>query len=164
MPEIRSREIDLFASFIEPDATRESLEWSWTRLRQLYEQELDRRFYQDKARTGALRDSLLECFLPFTPRTAEFLSLLCYRNFPYLTLAFLEGFTHNHGSNEAARHKAIPFLMWYLSLPEAAFALEADDRWIQEVTVRDETRVREEAEREEQQRLEEMNAVVWSSR
>jgi hypothetical protein len=164
LPEIRSREIDLIASFIEPDATRESLEWTWTRLRQLYEQELDRRFYQDKARTGALRDSLLECFLPFSPRTAEFLSLLCYRNFPYLTLSFLEAFTHNHGSNDAARHKNIPFLMWYLSLPEAAFALEADERWIQETTVRDETRVREEAEREEQQRLEEMNAVVWSSR
>jgi len=164
LPEIRSREIDLLSSFIEPDATRESLEWAWTRLRQLYEQELDRRFYQDKARAGALRDSLLECFLPFTPRTAEFLSLLCYRNFPYLTLSFLEAFTHNHGSNEEARRKAIPFLMWYLSLPEAAQALEQDERWIQETTARDETRLREEAEREERQRLEEMNAVVWSSR
>lgn len=164
LPEIRSREIDLIASFIEPDATREMLEWAWTRLRQLYEQELDRRFYQDKARTGALRDSLLECFMPFSPRTAEFLALLCYRNFPYLTLSFVEAFTHNHGSNEKERIKNIPFLMWYLRLPEAAFAQEVDDRWIAETTVRDETKVREEAEREEQQRLEGMNAVVWSSR
>lgn len=164
MPEIRSREIDLFASLIEPDATREALEWTWTRLRQLYEQELDRRFYQDKARTGALRDSLLECFLPYSARTAEFLSLLCYRNFPYLTLSFLEVFTHNHGSNEAARRKTIPFLMWYLGLPEAAYALEQDERWIQDTTIRGEARLREEAEREEQQRLSEMGAVVWSTR
>lgn len=161
LPEIRSREIDLFVSFLEPDATRDSLEHAWTRLRQLYEQELDRRFYQDKARTGALRDSLLECFMPFSARTAEFLSLLCYRNFPYLTMAFLLTFSTNHGSNEAARRKNIPFLMWFLDLPGAAESLEVDDRWIAEKTARDENRLREEAEQEEQQRLAEMNAVVW---
>lgn len=161
LPEIRSREIDLFTSFIEPDATRQSLEHAWTRLRQLYEQELDRRFYQDKARTGALRDSLLECFLPFSARTAEFLSLLCYRNFPYLTMAFLLAFTHNHGSTEDARRKNIPFLMWFLDLPGAAESLEADDRWIAEKAARDETFMREQEEQEEQQRLAGMNAVVW---
>ena len=164
LPEIRSREIDLFASFLKPDATRESLEHAWTRLRQLYEQELDRRFYQDKARTGALRDSLLECFLPFSARTAEFLSMLCYRNFPYLTMAFLLGFTHNHGSTEEARRKNIPFLMWYLDLPGAEESLEADDRWIAEKAARDELRQRETVEQEEQQRLSEMNAVVWSAK
>jgi hypothetical protein len=164
LPEIRSREIDLFASFLEPDATREALEFAWTRLRQLYEQELDRRFYQDQARTGALRDSLLECFLPFSARTAEFLSLLCYRNFPYLTMAFLLAFTHNHGSTEQARRKNIPFLMWYLDLPGAEESLEADDRWIAEKTARDDIRMREAVEQEEQQRLAEMNAVVWSTK
>lgn len=163
LPEIRSREIDLFVSFLEPDATRQSLEHVWTRLRQLYEQELDRRFYQDKARTGALRDSLLECFMPFSARTAEFLSLLCYRNFPYLTMAFLLTFTTNHGSNEDARRKNIPFLMWFLDLPGAAESLEVDDRWIAEKTARDDMRLREEAEQEEQQRLDGMNAVVWGS-
>jgi hypothetical protein len=161
LPEIRSREIDLFCSFLEPDATRQSLEHAWTRLRQLYEQELDRRFYQDKARTGALRDSLLECFLPFSARTAEFLSLLCYRNFPYLTMAFLVAFTHNHGSTEQARRQNIPFLMWFLDLPGASESLEADDRWIAEKAARDDTFMREQAEQEEQARLAEMNAVVW---
>jgi hypothetical protein len=165
IPEIRSREIDLLASFLEPDAERDELEHAWTRLRQLYEQELDRRFYQDKARAGALRDSLLECFLPFSTRTAEFLALLCYRNFPYMSLSFLETFTYNHGSNEAARRKAIPYLMWYLGLPEAAFALLADDRWIAETAIRDETRLREEAEAEEKRRLAEMGTVVvWGTR
>lgn len=161
LPEIRSREIDLFISFLEPDATRQSLEHVWTRLRQLYEQELDRRFYQDQARAGALRDSLLECFLPFSARTAEFLSLLCYRNFPYLTMAFLLTFTTNHGSTEQARRQNIPFLMWFLDLPGAAESLEVDDRWIAEKTARDETRLREAAKQEEQQRLAGMNAVVW---
>ncbi len=161
LPEIRSREIDLFASFLEPDATRQSLEHVWTRLRQLYEQELDRRFYQDQARVGALRDSLLQCFLPFSARTAEFLSLLCYRNFPYLTMAFLLTFTHNHGSTEEARRKNIPFLMWFLDLPGAAESLEVDDRWITEKAARDESFLREQAEQEERQRLDGMNAVVW---
>ena len=161
LPEIRSREIELFASFLEPDSPREDLEKTWTRLRQLYEQELDQRFYQDKARAGALRDSLLDCFRPHSPRTAEFLSLLCYRNFPYLSLSFLEIFTHNHGSNEEVRKKNIPILMWYLGLPDAAAALEADERWIAESAARDETKVRDEAEQEEKQRLKEMGAVVW---
>jgi hypothetical protein len=164
LPDIRSREIDLFASFLEPDATRDSLEHVWTRLRQLYEQELDRRFYQDKARSGALRDSLLDCFQPFSARTAEFLSLLCYRNFPYLTMAFLLTFTTNHGVNEEARRKTIPFLMWFLDLPGAGEALEADNRWIAEKTVRDDARLREAAEQEQQRRrLAEMNAVVWGA-
>lgn len=164
LPEIRSREIDLLASFLEPDADRQSLEWVWTRLRQLYEQELDRRFYQDQARAGALRDSLLQCFQPFSTRTAEFLALLCYRNFPYMSLSFLETFTYNHGSNEAARQKAIPILMWYLGLPEVHFAMQADERWILGRAARDEVRLREARDQEERQRLAEMNAVVWSTR
>ena len=162
LPEIRSREIDLFASFLKPDYQREDLERSWTKLRQLYEQELDRRFYQDKARTGALRDSLLDCFDPFSARTGEFLAMLCYRNFPYLTLDFLEAFTHNHGSNDEARRKQVPFLMWYLSLPEADAAREADQRWIADATERDELRVKTAEEEGERQRIASMGAVIWS--
>jgi hypothetical protein len=164
MPEIRTREIDLFASFIEPDCTRRDLESAWTKLRQIYEQELDRRFYQDKARTGALRDSLLDCFEPFSPRTAEFLALLCYRNFPYLTLGFLIAFTLNHGSDVAARQKRIPFLMWFLDLPQAGEAAAADEDWIAEATVRDDTRVREAEKRAEEERNALMGGVVWSLR
>jgi hypothetical protein len=164
LPEIRSREIDLLASFIEPDAPRDRLEQVWTRLRQIYEQELDRRFYQDKARVGALRDSLLECFLPFSARTAEFLSQLCYRNFPYLTMAFLVAFSRNHGTTDPERRKNIPFLMWFLGLPGADQALEEDNRWIADRAARDEIRLRETAEQEDQQRLTEMKAVVWGGK
>jgi len=162
MPEIRGNEIDLFASFIEPDCSREDLENAWTRLRQLYEQELDRRFYQDKARTGALRDSLLDCFEPFTPRYAELLALLCYRNFPYLTLNFLIAFSQNHGFDEAARKKRIPYLSWFLSLPEAEAAALADEEWIAAAKERDETRQRTAEEQAEKERSALMGGVVWS--
>jgi len=164
LPEIRSREIDLLASFIEPDCSREDLEHVWTKLRQIYEQELDRRFYQDKARTGALRDSLLDCFVPFSPRTGEFLALLCYRNFPYLTLGFLIAFTLNHGSDLKARQKRIPFLSWFLELPEAGDAAAADEDWIAAATVRDESRLREAERRAEEERNAIMGGVVWSIR
>jgi hypothetical protein len=76
-------------------------------------------------------------------------------------MAFLLTFTTNHGSNEQARRQNIPFLMWFLDLPGAAESLEVDDRWIAEKTARDETRLREAAKQEEQQRLAGMNAVVW---
>jgi hypothetical protein len=164
MPAIGTREIDLFASWIEPDCTRQDLENAWTKLRQIYEQELDRRFYQDKARTGALRDSLLECFEPFTPRTAELLALLCYRNFPYLTLNFLIAFTQNHGFDDASRKKRIPYLSWFLELPEAESAAEADEVWIAAAAERDETRQKTAAEQAEKERAALMGGVVWSSR
>ena len=114
LPRITNLELDFFKTFLNPEYDRMALENAWTRLRQLYEQEMDRRVYQDKAREGAFRDSLLVCFDTFPDRTAEFLALLGYFNFPKLGLSFLENFTRNKGSNVAERDRKIPFLMWYL--------------------------------------------------
>lgn len=114
MPPVRNREIDLFVSLLTDfDLTR--LEYCFVKLRQMYEQELDRRWYQDRARSGALRDSLLEAIDSFPDRTGDFLALLCYYCFPNTDVVFLERFTHNKGSNHAARLERLPYLMRFLS-------------------------------------------------
>lgn len=165
LPRIGNREIDLLSSFLDPEYARRPLENAWTKLRQTYEQELDRRVYQDQARTGALRDSLLACFLPFTNPTAEFLAMLCYWNFPFLSVSFLTAFTHNHGSNKHARERRIPYLMWYLDLPEAQQAQTHDDARIAQANERNAQWRQEERERErlEQLKKDESLGTVWQS-
>lgn len=116
LPPLRNREIELLASVMS-QFERPQLEYCWNKLRQIYEQEMDRRWYQDKAREGALRDSLLEVFAAFPDRTGEFLALLCYYNFPNINIAFLERFTHNKGINTEERHEKVPYLMRFLSHP-----------------------------------------------
>ena len=148
LPKIGSREIDLLASFLDPEYARAPLENAWTKLRQTYEQEMDRRVYQDQARSGALRDSLLACFKPFTNPTAEFLAMLSYWNFPMLSLGFLTAFTHNHGSNRAARERRIPYLIWYLDLPQAETALAEDEARIAQANEKVERQKNQERERE----------------
>jgi hypothetical protein len=163
VPDIRSREIDLLASLIDPDYERAPLERVWTKLRQVYEQEMDRRVYQDQARTGALRDSLLACFAPFSNPTAEFLAMLCYWNFPYLSLSFLTAFTRNHGSNRATRQRRIPYLMWYLDLPQAEQALAADEARIAQAIARELAQTRTECEQVQAARDAELGKMgtVW---
>lgn len=115
IPPLSNREIDLFASLLEPVYGRQALENAWTRLRQFYEQELDRRSYQEQARDGALRDTLLDCFNFFPDRIGELLALLCYFNFPRLTLAYLEAFTRTKGRTLEERERRIPYLMLFLA-------------------------------------------------
>jgi len=161
LPKIGNREIDLLASFLDPEYARTPLENAWTKLRQTYEQELDRRVYQDQARSGALRDSLLACFKPFTNPTAEFLAMLSYWNFPMLSLGFLTAFTHNHGSNRAARERRIPYLIWYLDLPQAETALAEDEARIAQANEKAERQKKQEREREEQERKSKETGSAW---
>lgn len=146
LPQVRNPEIDLFVSFL-TDFDLVRLEQCFTKLRQIYEQELDRRWYQDRARTGALRDSLLEAIDAFPDRTGDFLALLCYYCFPNTDVAFLERFTHNKGSNDASRLERLPYLMRFLSnerIPEIRL-LEDEDRRNRELAVQREwDRLREE--------------------
>jgi hypothetical protein len=76
---------------------------------------MDRRSYQDKAREGALRDSLLEVFDRLSDRAGEFLVMLAYFAFPNIDVAFLEKFTHNKGRNHADREERVPYLMRFLN-------------------------------------------------
>ncbi len=114
LPPVRNREIDLFISLMSA-FNRRDLEYYWVKLRQLYEQEMDRRWYQDKARDGALRDTLLDAFANFSDQSAELLALLCYYNFPHINVLFLDRFTHNRGTNVAERNEKIPYLMRFLN-------------------------------------------------
>ena len=114
VPAIRNGEIDLFAAMLY-DFDLDRLEYTWTRLRQLYEQELDRRAYQDKARVGAFRDSILDAFEMVPDRCGDFLALLCYFCFPNIDLAFLDRFTHNKGSTAEERRHRVPYLMQFLA-------------------------------------------------
>ena len=114
LPTVRNRELDLFRSLLfEYDTLM--LERCWVKIRQIYEQEMDRRSYQDKAREGALRDSLLEVFDRLSDRAGEFLVLLAYYSFPNIDVAFLEKFTHNKGRNHAEREERVPYLMRFLT-------------------------------------------------
>lgn len=114
IPPIRNRELELFASLLF-EFNPLALENAWVKLRQLYEQEMDRRWYQDKARQGALRDSLLDVFSTLPDCSGEFMVILCYFCFPHINLHFLERFTHNKGSTAAEREQKVPYLMRFLS-------------------------------------------------
>lgn len=145
IPPLRNSETELLASLL-LEFDRDSLDRSWEKLRQLYEQEMDRRWYQDKARQGALRDSLLDIFSSFPDRTGEFLVILCYFNFPHINLHFLERFTHNRGRTHSERVAKIPYLMRFLSderVPRIRDAEMAADRERREAA---EARRREERE------------------
>ena len=114
LPTVGDNEIALFTSML-TEIDLERIEYTWQRLRQLYEQELDPRIYQDKARDGALRDSILNAFGMVPDFTGDFLAILCYFCFPNCDLNFLERFTHNKGVTVQDRSKRIPFLMHFLS-------------------------------------------------
>ncbi|MBC7907420.1 MAG: hypothetical protein H7Y60_11840, partial [Rhodospirillaceae bacterium] len=154
LPPVRNGEIDLFMSMLY-DFDLYRLDYCFNKLRQLYEQELDRRWYQDKARQGALRDSLLDAIDAFPDRTGDFLALLCYYCFPNTDIFFLEKFTHNKGANHAQRVERLPTLMRFLSGDMVA---EVRQREMQEKREREDAAKQEmarnrETERERQAQL-----------
>ncbi len=154
LPPVRNREIDLFISML-TDFDLVRLEYCFTKLRQMYEQEMDRRWYQDKARSGALRDSLLEAIDAFPDRTGDFLAMLCYYCFPNTDLVFLERFTHNKGANAAAREQRLPYLMRFLANEEVpgVRAQEIRDRQERDAAAKEELERQKEQEREAGARL-----------
>ena len=116
LPLIRNPEIELLTALafeFDPNA----MEKLWNRLRQLYEQEMDTRVYQDKARDGALRDSFLQAFDQMPDRVGDFMVILSYFCFPNVGLFFLDRFTHNKGKSVGERRAKIPYLMHFLDDP-----------------------------------------------
>lgn len=148
MPPVRNAEIELFISMLY-DFDMYRLDYCFNKLRQLYEQELDRRWYQDKARQGALRDSLLDAIEAFPDRTGDFLALLCYYCFPNTDIFFLEKFTHNKGANHAQRVERLPYLMRFLS---GDMVPEVRQREMQEKRAREEAAKQEAARQRELER------------
>ncbi|MBF0373007.1 MAG: hypothetical protein HQL39_06270, partial [Alphaproteobacteria bacterium] len=126
IPAVKNEQIELFRALL-TDFDRVDMENAWTKLRQTYEQEMDQRIYQEKARDGALRDSLLKCFDDFPDRLSEFLALLCYFTLPKLSISFLMKFTHNKGTNDDERNRKIPYLMRFLAQDGVAAVKSIED-------------------------------------
>lgn len=126
IPSVKNEQLELFRALL-TDFDRVDMENAWTKLRQTYEQEMDQRIYQEKARDGALRDSLLKCFDEFPDRLSEFLALLCYFTLPKMSISFLVKFTHNKGTNDAERKVKIPYLMRFLDQDGIAAVKSVED-------------------------------------
>ncbi len=158
LPPLSGDLASLFASLLY-DLERNTLEVQWTPLRQLYEQELDRRIYQDRARYGAFRDRLLEILERLPPRLGELMAVLCYYNFRRMSLTFLRDFVRNKGVNQFEWRDSMPLLMFFLDQPDID-EIESAERAAEE-------RRLEIAEERRRQRIAEEaaampdNAVLW---
>jgi hemerythrin-like metal-binding protein len=120
MPLIRNREIEIFASFLDPHKDWwPSLCQIWEGCHDLYEQEFDPRIFQHKARTGALRDHLLAAFEKIPDLWADFLLLTCYQVFPRLTTDFLDNLSKSMGRDKISREKYLPYTMQFLEKARA---------------------------------------------
>lgn len=120
LPKIGNLEIDTFMSLLDPaEDWWDLLNRAWQGCHDLYEQEMDPRVFQQKARDGALRDNLLAAFNRYPENWVDFLLLACHRVFPRITSRFLESFTRNLGRNAAERQAHMPYTMRYLRQVEA---------------------------------------------
>lgn len=151
-------EISLCASLLGPAFSRADLEKAWTRARQLYEQEMDRRHYQDKAREGALRDNLLGLLDDLPDRNGELMVMLSYWAFPRMSIRFLAAFSRNKGT-EADRRLRVPFLMRFLDNPAAVAMMKVEDGRMDEEKKAIEAS--QEEERERRKREAPGGAVRW---
>ncbi len=116
LPRITNLEIDLFASLLNTQIDLwENLNCEWHRFRDFYEQEMDPRVFQQRAREGVLRDNLLAAAEKFPEQWGDFMVLLCHRSLPRITTAFLESYSANIGMSDRERERRAPYLMRYLA-------------------------------------------------
>ncbi|EME70044.1 hypothetical protein H261_10194 [Paramagnetospirillum caucaseum] len=112
LPRIGNAEIETLKSLFDP--TRDlagALHAAWQRCHDLYEQEMEPRVFQQKAREGALRDYLLLAHRQYAGNWGEFLTLTAHRVFGRVTTHFLERFSTNLGRTEQERAGHMPYLM-----------------------------------------------------
>lgn len=129
LPQIRNHEIDVIKSLLDPEIDWwNRLSTEWQRCQDLYEQEKDPRIFQQQAREGAFRDSLLAAFERFPSQWADFLALSCHRVFPRINTAFLESFSMNFGRDATQRAAHLPYLMRYLEAAREHPTLKARER------------------------------------
>jgi len=115
MPRIGNAEIDIFRSLFQSDnELLVRLHRSWRKCHDLYEQELEPRVFQQRARDGAFRDILLLVLHELPGHWGEFLVLSCHRVFARVSTQFLERFSTNLARSEAEREIHLPYLMRYL--------------------------------------------------
>lgn len=112
LPHVANPEIELFRSLLSTTTDWwPALSEFWWVCHTLYEQEWDPRVFQQQAREGALRDTLLGGFDEFPEPWHDFLVLMLHRVFPRIGTRFLERFAYNLGQNEEARERRMPYLM-----------------------------------------------------
>lgn len=112
LPRVGNQEIEVFRSLFQTDlALLTKLVRSWRKCHDLYEQELEPRVFQQRAREGAFRDTLLQVFHELPDHWGEFLVLTCYRVFHRMTTQFLERFATNFGRTDDERRAYMPYLM-----------------------------------------------------
>ena len=128
-------EIRAFRSLFDPsrDLTV-GLEAAWRSCQDLYEQELEPRVFQQRARDGALRDYLLSVHGKFSDHWGEFLILTCHRAFARVTTRYLERLSLSLGRTAEERVSHMPFLIGYLAQlaghPHIRRAeRDGEDRW-----------------------------------
>lgn len=115
LPKIGNREIDLFSSLLDPETDWQAqLSTEWQRFHDFYEQEMDPRVFQQRAREGVLRDNILAAAQKFPEQWSDFLVLLCHRVFPRVNASFIESFVTSIGRDVAERERRAPYLMRYL--------------------------------------------------
>lgn len=112
LPRITNREIELFRSLLST-----STDWwpplsaFWHICHTTYEQEWDPRVFQQQAREGALRDTLLQGFENLPDPWHDFVVLMAHRVFPRISTRFLERFAYNFGQSEESREQRMPYLI-----------------------------------------------------
>ncbi|RAU22524.1 hypothetical protein CU669_07485 [Paramagnetospirillum kuznetsovii] len=68
---------------------RPELDERWSMLSDIYEQELERRSYQDRTRDGAMMDAVTDLFPALPGRLGEFIAILCHFNMAKVDEEFL---------------------------------------------------------------------------
>lgn len=115
LPRIGNTEIETLKSLFDPTHDLAGgLHAAWQRCHDLYEQEMEPRVFQQKAREGALRDYLLLAHRQYAGHWGEFMTLTAHRVFGRVTTFFLERFSTNLGRTEQERAGHMPYLMRYL--------------------------------------------------
>ncbi|HVI50821.1 MAG TPA: hypothetical protein VM661_06390 [Candidatus Sulfotelmatobacter sp.] len=125
LPKLDMGQLKVFQTFL-TNFDRTVMEQVWKGLRQTYEQELDRRSYQQKARHGALRDSFLTAFDLCSKSIGEMLVILAYYAFPKMSLHWLEMFSMNMGGGRDERTHQIPLLVRFLEQDDAQRAYKRE--------------------------------------
>lgn len=125
LPPLDPAQLKVFQTLL-TNFDRTVMEQVWKGLRQTYEQELDRRSYQQKARHGALRDSFLAAFDLCGKSIGEMLVMLSYYAFPKLSLHWLEMFSFNMGGGRDERLGQVPALVAFLERDDARRAYQRE--------------------------------------
>jgi hypothetical protein len=88
LPKVGPEMINLFGRLLSD--LRGELDMHWGVLVQIYQQEIERRSYHDRVRSGAMADAVANLFSALPGRLGEFVAILCHYNMAGIDAAFLQ--------------------------------------------------------------------------